>query len=81
MTDTFSDNQIKQLQEVISVVVAEKVSIQMEKVLDEKLAPLHENIDKVLKIVADDRDELDITKVRVSGLDVRVTALESSCVS
>jgi hypothetical protein len=60
MNDSFSHTQVKQLKQVVEEVLDEK--------LEERLQPLKINIDAILKIAMDDRDELEITKAKVETI-------------
>ena len=93
MADTFSPNQIKQFKAIIGEVLEDKLDSRfanfeqkVDQKFDEKLGEnflqrienIEKNVDKIAKAVADDRDELDIVKARVSNHEVRLVALGSA---
>ncbi|MBP9670234.1 hypothetical protein KBD75_02435 [Candidatus Woesebacteria bacterium] len=70
MNDTFNHPQIQQIKLAIKEV--------MEEMLDEKLQPLKQDIDKVLKIVSDTSQEQVITQSKVDDHEIRITTIESN---
>jgi phosphoenolpyruvate carboxylase len=75
MADLLTNNQIKQFKSLISEVIDEKFG---ENIL-ERIDTIQNNTDATAKMITDDRDELEITKGRVSNHEVRILSLESAC--
>lgn len=69
MNDSFNHTQIQQLKLVIEEV--------MDEMLEEKLQPLKQDIDKVLKIVSDDRQEIPVIEAKVDRHDTEIKELQT----
>ena len=67
---TFNDE--KEIRKIIREEVKEIVHTEVKK----QLEPLAINIDKVLKIVSDDRQEMSIVKIKVKDHAKRITKIE-----
>ena len=69
MSDSFNHTQIQQLKIVIEEV--------MDEMFEEKLQPLKQDIDKVLKIVSDDSQEVPLIEAKVDRHDTEIKAVQS----
>lgn len=68
MNDSFNHFQIQQIKLAIEEV--------MDEMLEEKLQPLKQDIDKVLKIVSDDRQEIPLIEAKVDRHDDEIKQLQ-----
>lgn len=74
MTDLLNYDQIKQFKTLIGEALDEKFG---EDIL-ERINIIQNNTDATAKMIADDRDELEIIKGRVTSHEVRLSALEAA---
>lgn len=75
MSDTID---YKRIQAIVESAIDMKVRQIVDEEITEKLTPLRNDIDKVLKIVSDTRQEQVLTQSKVDDHEVRITALESN---
>lgn len=69
MGDSFNHTQIQQIKLAIEEV--------MDEVLEEKLQPLKQDVDKVLKIVSDDRQEIPLIEAKVDKHEDQIIELQA----
>lgn len=68
----------KRIQNIVESAIDMKVRQIVEEEITEKLTPIHNDVDKVLKIVSDTRQEQVLTQAKVDRHEIRITALESN---
>ena len=68
----------QRIQNIVESAIDIKVRQIVDEEITEKLTPLRNDIDKVLKIVSDTRQEQVLTQAKVDDHEVRITSLESN---
>jgi acyl-CoA hydrolase len=68
----------KRIQAIVESAIDMKVRQIIDEEISEQIAPLRVDIDKVLKIVSDDRKEIPVIESKVDDHEVRIADLESN---
>ena len=67
----------KRIQAIVESAIDMKVRQIVDEEITDKLTPLHNNIDKVLKIVSDDRQEIPIIEAKLDRHDTEIKELQA----
>lgn len=67
----------KRIQAIVESAIDMKVRQIVDEEITEQITPLRNDIDKVLKIVSDDRQEIPAIEAKVDKLEERIVILES----
>ncbi|MEI8232483.1 MAG: hypothetical protein WCG44_01945 [bacterium] len=68
----------QRIQNIVESAIDMKVRQIVDEEITEKLTPLRNDIDKVLKIVSDTRQEQVLTQAKVDDHEIRISSLESN---